>query len=337
MTHQQMMDTLKNKLKELTTAVPVNRPVVYLDYPLHDNVGDLLIHQGGDAFLDDYNYKVLGRFSIHDFTYRPNKTIADVEWKKSVRNLDNLVTRYNPTLILHGGGNFGDIWPEFQKFRELIVQRFPTTPIVIFPQSIHFSSHAGKERAAKIFGAHKNLHIFTRDQESWEFVTKECGLPGTQMPDMAHQLWGRLPQDLPGKRAGTLTQRRRDRESIGNIDPNARYFDWDDLHRSGERFIIRSMRKWQGIDNPLRHVVSNYALWKIYRDDLVNRAVKSFQPYETIDTDRLHGMILGSLMGKQVVFGDGNYGKLHRYAKAWLSESPQLKSGMVTTASSVAG
>jgi pyruvyl transferase EpsO len=97
------------------------------------------------------------------------------------------------------------------------------------------------------------------------------------------------------------------------------------------------MRKWQGIDNPLRHVVSNYALWKIYRDDLVNRAVKSFQPYETIDTDRLHGMILGSLMGKQVVFGDGNYGKLHRYAKAWLSESPQLKSGMVTTASSVAG
>jgi pyruvyl transferase EpsO len=325
-----MMDSLKGKLGELTKSVSLERPVVYLDYPLHDNVGDLLIHQGADAFLEDYQYKVLGRFSIHDFTHRPVKTVADVEWKKSVADLDLLVDQYQPTLILHGGGNFGDIWPEFQKFRELIVQRYSNSPIVIFPQSIHFSDAKGKDKAIRIFGSHKNLQIFTRDQESFDFVSKECGLAGAQMPDMAHQLWGRLPNTPASTDKGELIQRRRDRESIGNLDADT-YFDWDDLHRTGERFIIRSLRKWQGIDNPLRHVISNYSVWKIYRDDLVNRAVSRFRPYSVINTDRLHGMILGSLMGKNVIFGDGNYGKLHRYAKAWLSESPVLQSANVDT------
>jgi pyruvyl transferase EpsO len=143
------------------------------------------------------------------------------------------------------------------------------------------------------------------------------------MPDMAHQLWGRpefAPREGDG-RCGELVMRRRDKESA---DPRYRQissFDWEDLNGASSNFALRALRKLQTIDSPLRHWVSNYQLWRMYRDRLIARAVDSFRPYSCINTDRLHGMILGALMGKRVRYGEGTYGKLHRYTQLWLAES----------------
>lgn len=41
-------------------------------------------------------------------------------------------------------------------------------------------------------------------------------------------------------------------------------------------------------------------------------------------TDRLHGVILGLQGGRTVVATDNSYGKLGRYANAWLSREPNL-------------
>jgi pyruvyl transferase EpsO len=322
--HRIMMDGLKQRLGSIAAALPKARPIVYLDYPVHDNVGDLLIHQGADAFLHDYGYQVLGRFSMHDFSRRGRDDETAVVLKPSIRDLDRLVARSNPVLVLHGGGNFGDIWPQFQMFRELIIQRYPGTPIVIFPQSIHFSSAGSRKRAARILAAHKQLAIFVRDEESLGFV-REAGVAGEIVPDMAHQLWGRSELAATDG-AGTLVLRRRDRES-GNAGPTGDYFDWRELNGEASRFTLRALRKWQTIDNPLRHVVANERLWRIYRDRLIGRAVARFRPYACIDTDRLHGVILGALMSKQVRYGEGSYGKLHRYARQWLADSNLIESG----------
>jgi pyruvyl transferase EpsO len=322
--HRIMMDGLKQRLGSIAAAMPVNRPVVYLDYPVHDNVGDLLIHQGADAFLHDYGYEVLGRFSMHDFSRRGRDDETAVVLKSSIRDLDRLVARAKPVLALHGGGNFGDIWPQFQAFRELVVERYPDTPIVIFPQSIHFAGAEKRKRAARILAAHKQLVIFVRDQESLGFV-HDAGVEGDIVPDMAHQLWGR-PQLAAVNGAGTLVLRRRDRES-GSAGPAGDYFDWRELNGAASRFALRVLRKWQTVDNPLRHIVPNERLWRIYRDRLIRRAVARFRPYACIDTDRLHGVILGALMSKQVRYGEGSYGKLHRYARQWLSGSNLIESG----------
>jgi pyruvyl transferase EpsO len=325
MPHSLVMARLKERLSGIKDILPLDRPLVYLDYPVHDNVGDLLIHQGADAFLKDYGYRVLGEFSTHDFCERIVKTEPNVRLKPSIRRLDELVKKHDATIVMHGGGNFGDIWPEFQQFREFVVERYPASRIVVFPQSIHFSSQEAQSRAARLFGQHKKLFIFVRDAESLAFVRQQCGLPGEVMPDMAHQLWGRLPVSGAGN-GSMLVQRRRDKEtrSAGNVDRSA--FDWDDLETSRDVFTIRALRKWQLIDNPLQSVVSNYTLWRMFRDNLINRAVEKLKPYSGINTDRLHGMILGALMGKKVEFGDGSYGKLHRYAQVWLGESDLIES-----------
>jgi pyruvyl transferase EpsO len=322
--HAAVMDGLKQQLGGIAAVLPPSRPVVYLDYPVHDNVGDLLIHQGADAFLADYGYSVLGRFSMHDFSRRGRDDENAVVLKPSIRDLDALVD-CGGAIMLHGGGNFGDIWPQFQMFRELIVQRYPATPIVILPQTIHFGSAERRARSARLLAAHRQLSIFVRDRESLAFV-REAQAGGGLMPDMAHQLWGRPAFARSGAEAGTLVVRRRDRESR-NPDGTAAHFDWDELNRGPSRFMLRALRKWQTIDNPLRHWVPNERLWRIHRDRLVRRAVARFRPYAVIDTDRLHGMILAALMGKQVRYSEGSYGKLQRYAGLWLTGSDLIGAG----------
>jgi len=322
------MRGLKQRLGGIASVLPPSRPVVYLDYPVHNNVGDLLIHQGADAFLADYGYSVVGRFSMHDFTRRGREDEASVVLKPSIRDLDVLVDR-GCAIVLHGGGNFGDIWPQFQMFRELIIARYPEAPVVVLPQTIHFDSAAQRQRSARLLSAHRQLYIFVRDRESLSFL-REANAGGELMPDMAHQLWERPELAVSGPEAGTLVVRRRDRESC-NMSA-AEQFDWDELNGSASRLALRGLRKWQTIDNPLRHLVPNYALWRIYRDSLVARAVARFKPYAVIDTDRLHGMILAALMNKTVRYSEGSYGKLQRYAGLWLVGSDRIGAGNVPSA-----
>lgn len=323
--HRDMMRALKERLAGIAAVIPSGRPVIYLDYPVHNNVGDLLIHQGADAFLEDYGYKVLGRFSLHDFSRPGAAREGAVVLKASIRDLDALVERSGCSLVLHGGGNFGDIWPQFQTFRELIIARYRDVPIVVLPQSIHFGSQTERKRSARLLSKHRHLVIFVRDTESLSFVRDDVGAAGEVVPDMAHQLWDHpeFAAATPA-RAGTLVMRRRDRESRGRGD--AAHFDWGELSGGTSRLLLRALRKWQTIDNPLRHWLPNERLWCVYRDRLVRRAVEKFRPYNGIDTDRLHGMILGALMSKHVRYSEGSYGKLHRYAMRWLSESPLIES-----------
>lgn len=322
-----MMDRLKHRLGRIAEVMPPTRPIVYLDYPVHDNVGDLLIHQGADAFLDDYGYTVLGRFSIHDFCRIERSATPEVAFKPSIRDLDRLIADHECGLALHGGGNLGDLWPHFQLFREMVIARYRDVPIVILPQSVHFADPGQRGRAATIFGSHGQLFAFVRDVESLSFIREDCDVAGEIMPDMAHQLWRRPPMTPPDAPAasGTLVQRRRDKERRSDLKAPAAAFDWDDLKGHSDKLILRALRKWQIIDNPLRHRVPNYELWRRYRDRLVQRAIDKFSAYERIDTDRLHGLILGALLRREVQFKEGSYGKLHRYAKLWLADSDLIE------------
>ena len=46
------------------------------------------------------------------------------------------------TILLHGGGNFGDLWPIYQRFREHVIAAFPDHRIVQLPQTVHFRDAA---------------------------------------------------------------------------------------------------------------------------------------------------------------------------------------------------
>lgn len=321
--HGAVMETARRALSRIADAIPSSQPVAYVDYPVHDNVGDLLINQGTDAFLEDHHYVVACRLSLHDLAVTDRSGRPLVELKPAVAELDAVVAG-GATLVLHGGGNMGDLWPHHQVFRELLVERYPDAKIVALPQSVHFGADEARDRAAALFGRHRDLTIFVRDRESLGFIQDHCGLDGEMLPDMAHQLWGR-PAFAAPVGGGTLFQRRRDKEAREDVTRIEDAFDWDDLRSSTDTLVLRALRKWQSVGNPLRHTVPNHRSWYAFRDRLIRRAVERFVPYATIDTDRLHGMILGALLGKRVRFGEGSYGKLGRYHAAWLAASDRLE------------
>ncbi|MGE0239250.1 MAG: polysaccharide pyruvyl transferase family protein [Parvibaculaceae bacterium] len=320
--HADVMDELKRRLGAIAGIIPKARPIIYLDYPMHGNVGDLLIHAGTDRFFADHGYDVIGYFSIHEFclTHRPGRPL--VFFKESVRRLDDLVGT-GATIVFHGGGNLGDLYRDYQMFRELVIARYPEAPTVILPQSIHFEDSANRAATARLFAAHRQLYIFARDRDSLDFARNECGCPAALMPDMAHALWGSLPRHR-GSPDRVLNFRRRDKEAAGGLAEASDTFDWDDLTNAADRGMIRLLRKLQSVEFPSRHVVPSHVLWRWYRDHLLRRSVRLVGGHGGIVTDRLHGMILGALLAMPVTCEDNSYGKLSRYYREWFSASDHI-------------
>src|SRR3546814_2731082 len=65
--HATRMLSLKARLQALRELVPLDRPVVYLDYPVHLNIGDLLINLGTEAWFGSAGYEIACRASVFDF------------------------------------------------------------------------------------------------------------------------------------------------------------------------------------------------------------------------------------------------------------------------------
>jgi pyruvyl transferase EpsO len=324
--HAEVMQGLSLMLNQIGDVVPRGAEIAYLDVPLHFNVGDQLINLGAEAFFKRMDYKVSVRMSLFDLCHidwiSPRKTTLK---DSAVRRLKVL----NPgaILVLHGGGNFGDIYPEYQIMRELIVEAFPERRVVLLPQSMHFSSPAEEQASLRRLFVHKDLHICVRDVESRDALRRLVPNAGILLPDMAHALWatpGWEPANSATKK--TLVLRRTDSETaegIGGAAADVTEFDWPSMVTSTDNLLFRVIRRaMAGNMDPSYKLPM--AGWYRLRDYLVRRAINIFGQHTDVVTDRLHGMILASLLSQRLQFADNSYGKLSRYVGAWLHESPLI-------------
>lgn len=330
-THDLVMHRLCDRLDLITSVIPSGSKIVYIDYPLHFNVGDLLIHLGTERFFEKHRYDVMGRFSIFD--------VCLLDWTAPERNeLRPSMRRFlqglpaDVVLVFHGGGNFGDIYPEFQKMRELVVELCQKNRIVFMPQSMHFRSTSKQAASLSTLAQHPDLHCFFRDRESLE-IAQHHALKGQLCPDMAHALW-----DAP--RFSALRQARSMRRSFETTlvlargddevrdtrlrSTNGQVFDWPDIESAVGRFGFRLARKLQSLGVG---VLSSLPLliWQLVRDAMVARAGRRFIASDRLITDRLHGMILAALLDLPTQVSDNEYGKLSRYRHAWLADSPNIR------------
>ncbi|WP_427309691.1 polysaccharide pyruvyl transferase family protein [Cupriavidus sp. H39] len=294
------MDRLKQKLGEISDYIPADQPIAYLDLPIHLNVGDLLINAGTEQFLHDYR--------------------LPVDIRLSVKNYKRFLHRITPqhTILLHGGGNFGDIWPAHEGMREHLLKKFRTNRIVMLPQTVHFRDEKNIDRSLEKYRGLENCTIFVRDDVSRQFLTRHLGRPVLLSPDMAHQLW-KCNSAWSMRSLGTSEMRflRRDRESTGAALAGS--VDWDDLISPRRRLSAApayALIKYS-IDFKLQQAA--LALWYKQRDAIIGFARSRFLEYETITTNRLHAMILAKLLGKRVSMLDNSYGKLSSYAGAWFN------------------
>ena len=305
------MNELKQKLAGITRHLPRERPIVYLDYPVHLNFGDILIMRGTERFFADYGYHVSERTGCMNFTTSARRAVpADA------------------TIVLHGGGNFGDLYPLHQRFRETVVRQFPDHPVVLMPQTVHFQSEQARQASAAVFRQHRKLVLMVRDPISLQAVENLFSPQVLLMPDMAHQLWDDGPHPDTTTAAGHVELRRQDIEATSHpdlaIDGEDPARDWMDFIPVWQRRVFALILRLHRLESTANARLGAYQAWYGYCELLARRMQKNFEPFGEVRTNRLHGMIFAALLGKKVTFDDNSYGKLGHYAEQWFGRHPGI-------------
>ena len=310
----------KAELKQIAELIIDKQDVVYFDYPLHLNVGDLLIYAGTEQFFKDYDIRIRLRRSLQAF---------DIDEAKKY------ITP-NTTILCHGGGNFGDLYPSIQKMREDIVQYFPQNRIILLPQTAHFSNEAAMLLSAKIFSAHPDLHLFARDIKTFDLMKAHFSSNVALSADMAHELYGTLAQKDRTKSNGkTLYFLRKDIEKShieAQVQAKLSHLedvkDWDDI-------LLPSDMKFELWCSRLSKLANRFhfgwlkdkinEMWYQHAMQVIERCQAVFLSYDNVVTSRLHGHIFSCLLGLPNEVCDNSYGKNTGYYHQWTKDIDYAK------------
>lgn len=300
-----LMLALGARTNAISAAIPKGATIAFVDYPLHINVGDLLIFLGAMDFFEANGNGISATSSVFDTGKHALEAMeaADI-------------------IVCHGGGNFGDIYPRHQALRETIVKAFPHKPIVVMPQSISFGSKVALKESAATFRRHPDVTLYVRDEPSFEIARNYFSEKVRLMPDMAHRLHDRFTpwRGRTGKDGEPFSLIRRDVEATS--DPTEGV-DWRDMVGFTDKIRIGRHRLLAQLRGGLNgHDAKAVTAYRSTTQELVDAIADRLAPSGTWKTNRLHGAIFGRLMGKDVTLMDNSYGKNSRYFRQW---DPEVK------------
>ena len=283
-------------------------PYGLLDFPHHSNTGDSAIWVGE-------------RMLLQSLCERP-PTYVSASYSRPEE-----LGRFLPEggIFLHGGGNFGDLWPLHQDYREQILALYPLRRVVLLPQSIHFRDQGALERARRVIGRHRDFHLMVRDRPSFDFAYTHFDCPVILAPDSAFAIkMDRFPP--AGIGTGIRCLFRDDQEQRADATDRAALFaglpneDWRRPPAQAlnwrQRALLWSNRAatrlpgqfWMGL---------RLSLYDQMAAALVQTGLAQLAEAHVVVTDRLHGHILSSLLGRPHVVIDNFYGKIRNYIDAW--------------------
>lgn len=202
----------QSALLEIIDAVKsADKRIFLIGTPEHGNLGDHAIAMGEYRVLKDYfpEHKII-EIRRDYLLGESGEFLLGLGFERYIRRDD--------IFCLIGGGNLGNLWSSNEALRRLIIERFPDNKIIIFPQSICFTDDAdgSKEReiSARIYNAHKDLHLMTRDENSFNLARKIFpAIHNYLLPDAATVMHG-IMDDADIKREGVLFILRGDKEKV---------------------------------------------------------------------------------------------------------------------------
>lgn len=295
---------------------------VLLDLPYHVNTGDLLIWQGELSFLKhEVKHKMLGYYNQSTFGFPKLK-------KETI-------------ILLHGGGNFGDVWRKSQEFRLEVIKRYPNNRIVIFPQSVYYGTDELAMSDAEQFAKHQDLSICARDKVSFEYIKRFFNNTLLCIPDMAFCIDRNIfkPYILEQTK-DNLFFKRTDHEfravTVDFIEGEYDACDWPGTEKLSifikylflSMIYIRRIRKKGILGSKIASGLSwcvNRIFMYIVRPQYIKRGVRLISQYKNIYTTRLHGLILSHLLDKNIFIVPNNNGKLENYYNSWLTDCKNIK------------
>ncbi|MFI3282089.1 MAG: polysaccharide pyruvyl transferase family protein [Rikenellaceae bacterium] len=305
MTFKEKIDQLRALIDNSLGAL-IDSDFVLWDLPYHSNIGDLLIWEGELSFLGGLKHNLMESRSRVDWSYKPlsEETI----------------------ILLHGGGNFGDVWDYHQEFRCKIIESYPSNRIIILPQSVHYSDRQNMICDAEVFSKHPQLTICARDRVSYDtLVANFTDNNILMLPDMAFCIPSQsLLRHAVESGEKSLFLKRTDKELAAQRVDITPHFpltvaDWPTFGTLNPttvslKFAVELYKLGVKIPNLDRYVANSY------KQRLIKRGVRFVTEYREIFTTRLHVMILAILLHRSVEVLDNSYGKNSRYYLTWLSD-----------------
>lgn len=296
-------DFLDSFFKEQITS-----DYIYVDVPSHLNIGDWLIALGCFELLKKIKFKCID--------------------KTTWFNLENSKISDDTIIILHGGGNFGDLYRGATEARNEIIKRYPNNKIIILPQTITYINQDLLKADSLLYEAHNDLHICVRDRESFNLLRNYCRKTRIYLlPDTAVGLCDTLPKQnkITSK---TLIINRKDKEIDKKIEKSSSgevIKDWQDIlhdiHFNLIYYPYLIIRKIQRMSKEkCLHRLSNFYLINIMQPFVLKRVTMYFLQFDLVKTTRLHGFIFASLLGIKTIITDNKYNKISNYQNTWFSK-----------------
>lgn len=291
----------------LDPLIPPSAPLALFDFPNYSNVGDSAIWLGEQDYLR---------------TQRPDCRIVWMSDLSVAKATPLPVLPRNCVILIQGGGNFGDIWPQHQKLREHVLAHYPGHRVIQLPQSIHFRDTAQAERSRPIFSAHSDFHLVVRDHESMEFASRLYDCHVHLCPDMALHLrqWPR--RVIPHHRLFGLM--RTDRERASAAPPSDLPGDLvvDDWLEEAPTLAMQADAALSRLESryPNHFSVPQFLRQRLYARialQRMHRGCDQLASGHVVITDRLHAHILCTLMGIPHVVLDNSYRKIGNFRAAW--------------------
>jgi len=300
------IEVAKKGIRETLNPLIKNcKNIAFFDFPNHANVGDSAIWIG----TMDY--------------FKENASSSPIIWMSDKRSLSSTnmpIFDKETVLVIHGGGNFGDLWEDHQGHRELIIQHYPNNRIIQLPQSIHFQNESNLKNTKSIITKHRDFHFVVRDQKSFEIAKTFEGTEVYLCPDMAFYI-KRIPK-LKKPKHDVVALIRTDKESIIFADYK-KYaiptFDWlSEPKTAAVSFDLLMgrypsiMRRYPSVNNFFRSII-----YKRLAEERFKRGCDLLMQGKVVITDRLHAHIMCTLLGIQSIVLDNSYGKIKNILKTW--------------------
>lgn len=273
-----------------------NPKAVYLIMtPQHGNLGDHAIAQAETEWLKALEIP---------FIEIPDSTVQRWNGMKCLNVMNGR------TILVHGGGNLGTIWPEVETLLREVIVNNPRSQILLLPNTIYYENDdAGKKEmaaSAEIYNAHKHLKLYAREKISYETMKtlyRNVGLA----PDMVL----RLNKSIPGiERKGCILCLRSDREKTR---PAQTDFS-----------IVSQVKAIFGDDYRLVDMTVSHGVPLEERDHELKQQFDRFRHAELVVTDRLHGMIFCAITGTPCIVINSKSPKVLGCYE-WIKDLPYIR------------
>lgn len=294
--------------------IPPDAPVALVSLPNHWNLGDSLIWHGENDVLDTLGLR-LAYMCLDSRCNTP----------RELRRLADEIQ--NGTILVHGGGNYGDLYPKYNNYVSTLVHRFPRNRIILLPQSVFFLNSSNMIRDVSLHFGHPEFFLLVRDLSSFDTVSSALQttkplqwgdrkkLPRLRLcPDSAFAIGPQKTFCKPDVDVVFLS-RRDDEKVMSNrvaqaqmTSSNVSFVVLDWMTQSDSKKIVPTLEH-----TPL-------GLSELPRFRLLV-AKEILCRGRVVITDRLHAAVLSILMGRPVVALDNLYGKITSVLRFTLSNA----------------